>query len=178
MYILAPNTYPYSVAQLRRDNPGTSFPANPSDALLAEWGVFLVTPVDPPPHDVLTETLTEGAPIEIGGGWFQTWTVQPASPQEIVARQEAIRDAMTARVQQRLDDFARTRGYDNIVSACSYATSQHAKYGPEGRYCVQTREDTWDVMFSIEAQVQAGLRPIPMSYEEIESELPVLEWPV
>ena len=178
MYILAPSTYPYSLAQLRRDNPSVLFAAQPDAATLASFGVYPVTPVDPPPHDALTETLVEGAPVEIGAGWIQTWTVQQASPQEIAERQQDIRDAMTARVQQRLDDFARTRGYDNIVSACSYATSTHAKYGPEGRYCVTARENTWDVMFSIEAQVQAGLRPIPMTYEEIESELPVLEWPV
>lgn len=177
MYILSPNTYPYSVAQLRADNPGTSFPANPPDALLAEWGVFPVAPVDPPPHDALTETLVEGAPIEIGGGRFQTWTVRPASAEEIEDRQQRIRDSITESVQQRLDDFARTRGYDNIVSACSYATSQHPKYGPEGRHCVTAREATWDAMFSIEAEVLASTRPMPMSYEEIADELPVLVWP-
>lgn len=165
-------------SEIRMHFPGTSFPASITDATLAGVNVYPVAPVDPPPHDALTETLVEGTPTQIGGGWFQTWTVQPASAQEIAARQEAIRVAMTDRVQGRLDDFARTRGYDNIVSACSYATSTHVKYGPEGRYCVTAREDTWDVMFSIEAQVQAGLRPIPMTYEEIEAELPALEWPI
>ena len=31
--------YPYSVADLWRDNPQTSFPLNLSDAALAEWGM-------------------------------------------------------------------------------------------------------------------------------------------
>jgi hypothetical protein len=30
----------YSIGQLRRDNPNTSFPKVPSDALLADWGVY------------------------------------------------------------------------------------------------------------------------------------------
>ena len=44
MYVKANNgvaeIYPYSIGLLRKDNPNTSFPKNPSDELLAEWGVF------------------------------------------------------------------------------------------------------------------------------------------
>jgi len=29
--------YPYTIGNLRRDNPNTSFPKRPSDAMLAEW---------------------------------------------------------------------------------------------------------------------------------------------
>lgn len=91
---------------------------------------------------------------------------------------EEIKDEITAAVQSRLDAFAQGRGYDNIVSACSYATSQHPKYGPEGRYCVSAREQTWDALFAIEAQVIAGTRPMPAGYEDIEADLPALVWPV
>lgn len=182
MYLLIQNgevaAYPYSFEQLRRDNPGTSFPAQPSPAALSEWGVHPVTSIAMPASDPLTQTVVEDTPIQVDGVWVQVWEVRAASAQEIAARQEAIRAKITAQVQQRLDDFAATRGYDDIVSACSYATSQHAKYGPEGRYCVTAREETWDVMFAIEAQVVAGTRPMPTSYAEIEPELPVLAWPV
>lgn len=182
LYVLAPNgsvqQYPFNAVDLRLANPGTSFPNVMSDALLAEFGVYPVTQVPVPAYDTMIQNLVEGTPVNVGGVWTQTWSVADATPEQIAQRMSAIKDAITAQVQQRLDDFARTRGYDNIVSACSYATSTHAKYGPEGRYCVTAREDTWDTMFSIEAQVQAGLRPIPLTYEEIEPELPVLEWPV
>lgn len=182
MYALIQNNsvaaYPYSVAQLRRDNPNVSFPEQMSDSVLAEWNVYPVAPVTPPAHDDLMENLVEGTPVLVGDAWTQTWSVVAATPEQIAERQEAIRSRITRRVQQRLDDFAATRGYDNIVSACSYATSQHAKYGPEGRYCVTAREDTWDVMFQIEASVVAGTRPMPRSYEEIEPDLPVLAWPI
>jgi len=182
MYLLIQNgavaVYPYSVEQLRRDNPGTSFPAQPTLASLAEWGVFPVVQTQPPDSDPLTQTVVEDTPIQIDGVWVQVWEVRAASAQEVADRQQATKAAITGQVQQRLDEFATTRGYDDIVSACSYATSQHPKYGPEGRYCVQAREDTWDVLFQIEADVLAGLRPIPLSYDEIEPELPVLAWPV
>lgn len=177
MYVLTPDTYPYSPEQLRRDNPGTSFPSEISDALLAEWGVYPVTPTTPPGYDPITQTLHEDIPIQIDGQWVQVWEVRAASAEEIAQRQQAIKDQITVDVQARLDAFAKTRGYDNIVSACSYATSQHAKYGPEGRYCVTAREETWDVLFQIEADVIAGTRPMPTGYEDIEADLPVLAWP-
>lgn len=88
------------------------------------------------------------------------------------------REEIAAEVQDRLDAFARTRGYDTIISACSYAVSQHPKYGVEGRYCVTAREQTWDALFAIEAQVTAGTRPLPSGYDEIKAELPALVWPV
>jgi hypothetical protein len=49
MHILTtPQTYPYSAAQLRRDNPQTSFPKNPTDELLASYNVFPVKPTGQP----------------------------------------------------------------------------------------------------------------------------------
>lgn len=41
---------PYSLRQLRRDNPHISFPKNPSAELLAEFGVYIVE--DAPPEDI------------------------------------------------------------------------------------------------------------------------------
>jgi hypothetical protein len=109
-------------------------------------------------------------------GWlFDGEAFSPPPPP--VKTPEQIRDEITTAVQARLDTFARTRGYDDIVSACSYATSSHPRYGPEGRYCVSAREETWDAMFAIEAQVLAGVRPLPAGYAEIEPELPPLVWP-
>lgn len=182
MYLLIQNgeiaAQSYSPAQLRRDNPGTSFPANPSDALLAEWGVFPVVQTQPPEANPLTQTVLEDTPVQVDGVWVQVWELRAASAQEIALRQQQIRANITDQIQRRLDEFAMMRGYDGIVSACSYATSQHSKYGPEGRYCVTAREATWDAVFQIESDVLAGTRPMPMTYAEIEPELPVLAWPV
>jgi len=111
---------------------------------------------------------------QIGWSFDGTTLAPPSAPNKTP---EEIKDEITAAVQARLDDFAQGRGYDNIVSACSYATSQHHKYGPEGRYCVSAREQTWDALFAIEAEVVAGTRPMPTGYDDIESELPPLVWP-
>lgn len=181
MYLLVnngvPEKYPYSIGMLRKDNPQVSFPANPSVKLLEEYGVFPVVQTQPPVINRIRENLKEETPQLVDGSWVQTWTVVPASDEEIQARQLEVKQEITSAVQDRLDTFARTRGYDNIVSACSYATSTHPKYGPEGRYCVQSREDTWDVLFAIETEVLQGIRPMPMRYEDIAADLPVLAWP-
>lgn len=182
MYVLVENgsvsKYPYSAERLRSDNPGVCFSMRMSNESLAEWNVYPVQATDKPASDAITQTVVEDNPIFVDGQWVQVWEVRANSAQEIAARKQAVKDKITVRVQERLDSFAQTRGYDNIVSACSYASSSHTKYGPEGRYCVQARENTWDVLFQIEADVIAETRPMPLTYEEIEPELPVLAWPV
>ncbi len=86
MYVLAPNAviekYPYSIGDLRRDNPQTSFPAKPSDALLAEYGMFPVERTDIPVVDY-TQAVTEADPQQINGAWVQAWTVTDRTAEEI-----------------------------------------------------------------------------------------------
>jgi hypothetical protein len=89
MYALITNysveKYPYSFNQLIGDNPQTSFPANPSDETLAEWGMFPVTAVSRPDVDH-TKNVTETDPELTGGKWTQVWVVSDASPNEVEQR--------------------------------------------------------------------------------------------
>ena len=65
----------YSIGQLRRDNPNTSFPKVPSDALLADWGVYPYTMQDQPEYDQFTQTLKQTALVQVNGAWTQGWIV-------------------------------------------------------------------------------------------------------
>jgi len=65
----------YSIGQLRRDNPNTSFPKVPSNALLAEWGVYPYTVQDRPAVDYMTQTITASALAQVNGAWTQGWDV-------------------------------------------------------------------------------------------------------
>lgn len=85
--------------------------------------------------------------------------------------------AVTQAVQQRLDDFARTRMYDGILSACTYATSTVPNFAAESQYAVEARDSTWAACYRIMAHVQAGSRPMP-TVDQVLSELPTLEWPL
>ena len=80
--------------------------------------------------------------------------------------------------QQRLDDFARTRNYDGILSACTYATSAVPKFAAEGQYAVQARDATWAALYAFMADVQVGTQPVPTGFEDVEPLLPPLAWPI
>lgn len=83
----------------------------------------------------------------------------------------------TKRTQDRLDDFAKTRNYDGILSAATYATSTVSKFALEGQYAVVARDATWAALYAMMEEVQTGQRAMPANYAEVESELPPLEWP-
>lgn len=89
----------------------------------------------------------------------------------------SLQQQVVAATQARLDDFAKTRGYDGILSACTYATSPTPKFSAEGQYCVAQRDATWAKLYQIMGEVEAGSRPMPSGYADIEGELPVLAWP-
>lgn len=82
----------------------------------------------------------------------------------------------TAAIQDRLDAFARTRNYDGILSAATYATSAVPKFKAEGQYAVEARDATWAKGYEILAAVEAGTRPAP-TLDELAAELPALAWP-
>lgn len=84
---------------------------------------------------------------------------------------------MKAGAQLRLDRFARTRQYDGILSAASYATSTVPKFAAEGQYAVEIRDATWARLYELWDEVKAGTRPVPRSFADIEDELPPLAWP-
>jgi hypothetical protein len=90
MYVLAPNQtaeiFPYSIGDLRRDNPNTSFPRNPSDAVLADWNVFPVAEQSPPEYNPANQNLNQLNPTLVDGEWLQTWQVTAASTEEIAER--------------------------------------------------------------------------------------------
>lgn len=110
-------------------------------------------------------------PVPVGAsGSFTPLQPEPPTPEQIIG-------AFTGAIQARLDGFARTRNYDGILSACTYAASTNAKFAAEGQYCVNARDATWSAAYQILAAVQSGSRPMPAKPEDIFLELPSLAWP-
>ena len=79
-------------------------------------------------------------------------------------------------VQGVLDATAQERRYDNILSACSYATSTDPTFAAEGQACVAWRDAVWAKCYSDLAKVQAGEMAQP-TIEDFLSSLPTLTWP-
>jgi hypothetical protein len=106
MHVLAPNQtvekYPYTIGQLRRDNPNTSFPKRPSDEMLAEWDIYLVARTAQPAHDPVTQNAEEVQPKLIKGQWVQAWEIQPATAEQIEERLQARRGQINAERDRRL----------------------------------------------------------------------------
>lgn len=99
MHVKLTNGQPekYSIGQLRRDNPQVSFPKNISDALLATYDVYPLTPVERPVADH-TKNVNEGVPQQINGAWTQVWDITDASAAEIEVRtQEKARSVRSER---------------------------------------------------------------------------------
>ena len=129
MYILAPGgiarTYPYSVGQLRADNPQVSFPRDPSDALLAEWGVFPVAETTQPTV-TYAQNLAEAAPQRIDGVWTQVWRVTDASAGEIAERTAAQAADVRAERNARLAACDWTQLADAPVDSSAWANYRQA----------------------------------------------------
>lgn len=66
--------YPYSIADLYNDNPGTSFAADLPPERLADYGVFPVVPAEPPPATAAREVRPDN-PELVDGEWSQRWMV-------------------------------------------------------------------------------------------------------
>ncbi len=117
--------YPYSPPRLRADNPGTSFPAEMSAELLAEWGVFPVTPTPSPVVDH-TQNVAEAMPALINGAWTQAWSVTDATPEEIAARADDQASAVRADRNRRLAACDWTQLPDSPVDAGAWAAYRQA----------------------------------------------------
>lgn len=104
------------------------------------------------------------------------WTYSAGVFSAPVAPPFDLQGAVVAAVQARLDTFARTRSYDGILSACTYATSTVAQFAAEGAYCVKARDSHWSTCYQFMADVQDGRRPTP-TLDEVLASLPTLVWP-
>lgn len=94
--------YPYTVGDLRRDNPNTSFPKNVPAATMAAFGMFPVGYEAAPDFDPMTHRIQNSNVPELKNGeWVLTKTVVA-----LTAEQIADRDAAKAsEVREKRDDL-------------------------------------------------------------------------
>ena len=97
MYVKIANNeveeFPYTLDQLKRDNPNVSFPQTISSETLASYNVFPVTLTEPPAHDQLVELVTTANPTLVDGVWTQAWTKVNRTQEEASSNIRAERDS-------------------------------------------------------------------------------------
>lgn len=79
---LNPTRWPYSLQQLRDDEPGRSFSAAPRASELAFFEVFVVQPSAPPTFDADLRKMVEVMPVLVEGVWQQQWEVVDLTEEE------------------------------------------------------------------------------------------------
>lgn len=86
----AVDVYPYSIKQLRVDNPNVSFPVSITAEQLAEWGVYPVTIAADPSYDPLTHKIQQATePVLVNGAWLVSKAVVALTAEEIQANYDA-----------------------------------------------------------------------------------------
>lgn len=122
-----PNQFPYSVGQLRRDNPQTSFPKRIPDEMLAEWGVHQVNPVPAPSHDGRTQWLEQNAQPHLEQGqWFLGWTVKDKAVEQVQEYDDNISFGIRSQRNALLSESDWTQVSDAPVDATAWATYRQA----------------------------------------------------
>lgn len=76
--------FPYTIGDLRRDNPKTSFPKQVPEALLSEYGVYPATIDSKPSFDGRSQRLAQDAlPQNTAKGWVIGWTVVEKTAEQV-----------------------------------------------------------------------------------------------
>jgi hypothetical protein len=179
-----------SEAEIRSNNPSTLFG---SPFRSDEYPPLFSTPM--PVFDPTSEVVVRGPNKKIDGNWYRTWTVKSLSIEqqqaEMARATEEFKQMVINNVQQRLDEFVQTANYDSVNSISKYQNisdeeiasldqvtgAMVAKFRAEARYMSLMTAVTWAKLYTILAEVQAGKRPAPTTFAEIEDELPTLSWP-
>lgn len=119
---------PYSVEQLRRDNPNISFPAELTNETLAEYGVFRVVP-SPPPAPSLDKKIVEGVPVLVDGVWTQVWEEIPCTYEEHLQRVLDARAAEYPPMSDYLDGIVKNDAeqVQRYIDACLSVKTKYPK---------------------------------------------------
>lgn len=89
---------------------------------------------------------------------------------------EIIKNAISKTIKEKLDKFVQERGYENILSACSYVSSSVEKFRLEAQFCISKRDEIWASIDNEFSKAALGERDRIVFFSDIEETLPELNW--
>lgn len=162
--------------QIKSMYPNVSFPTNFT-------GDDVYRPVKPkefPSYDVLREYVVEDVPVLINGEYEQNWKIVKLDDAQIETnikfKKEQVISELTITIQYKLDNFAREKGYDNILSASTYVNSTNERFKEEAKRAIEIRDSTWEKFYSILDEAEREDTILTLSIASVESKLPELSW--
>ena len=131
MYVKITNgsvdTYPYSVGQLRRDNPNTSFPKQIPSEMLESYGLYTVVYTDMPSIDDRTQKAEqEATPSLLDGSWTIGWTTTDKTAEEVQQYDDGVAAENRSSRNSLLTQSDWTQVADAPVDATAWATYRQA----------------------------------------------------
>lgn len=132
--------YPYTLTDLRRANPGTSFAKQISDEVAASFNVFPVILVEPPAENYTINL--ERTAVKQGDNWVEKWITTPATTKEITERTASKADSVREERNQKLSDCDWTQLTDSPVDKQVWEN-----YRQELRDITQQSGFPWEVVW-------------------------------
>jgi len=86
----------YTLGQLRRDNPQTSFPKLIPDELLASYGVYTYTRPKPDEYDNLAWRLIDDEFVNVNGAWMLPYKLEALPLEDAQRNIRSRRDSLLA----------------------------------------------------------------------------------
>ena len=182
MYVKANGTtvlkFPYSYVDLRADHPDISFPQAPTDACVAEYGMFPVTQKNPPAHDYIQQVAESVAPVFNGTSkkWESAYSVRAASPEEVQSNKAAMIGLFDRALTEYLDSVAQSRRYDNRIT-CALRAGYPGPFQAEGQAFAAWMDTCNASAYQQLGEIQAGNQPMPVSVAAFIASLPEITWP-
>ena len=165
--------------ELRKRNTEISLPKNFNQDVLDFLEVDEVKDVPPPVTPEYKIAVQDG--IEhIGFGQYQIkWkivdqfsdilnengevvkTVQNQIDEQNAIKMNNTKKTLMDAIQKHLDGVAVSKGYDSIISMCSYSTSTDTVFGLDGKNAIAFRDAVWKKSIEIMNSVASGEIAVP-----------------
>ena len=136
----------HSFTELRKEYSHISFPPTPNIEFLKTLNIYPLVYPENKPDITYKQKLVESIPINKEGQfieWGIEWIVVEASEQEQLDALNHIKMEIGFYLNDLLDRYAANKGYDGILSLCSYSDSQYEPFRLEAQEGIRVRDVTW-----------------------------------